>query len=120
MSKQIEEFQVSARRPIAQRGAITLIWCSLATLMMGCSLTSAPRVDVEREKTPGLKERPLGVITFANMQGEYNRNLRVKKIRKGYALSGNMHESEKSRSEMVISKDKRKDWFAGIQMKWSF
>ncbi|MCI5049605.1 MAG: hypothetical protein MRY32_04660 [Rickettsiales bacterium] len=113
---------VTARRPTAQRGAITLSWCVLCALIVGCSSVSkTASIDVDKEKRkPGHKERQLGKISFADANGSEDAVLRVMKIHKGYSLNGNMYKSDIQKTDMVLSKDKDKDWFAGIQIRWTF
>jgi len=93
----------------------------LITLAFACACTNATITRNKAEKNgPSLKERVVGSIHFVDEEEGITRSLNVVKINKGYALKGNVLSGETSSTNMVLSKDNEKDWFAGLQLKWAF
>lgn len=78
-----------------------------------CSPLTVHRANKE---TGHLKERPLGTLSYYG-DGDGN-HVHLVKIKKGYALKGNMHDSGRTKSDIVLSKNKESKWFAGMQWSW--
>ena len=98
------------------------IACLIIALTFACACTSATitRNKSGSDKVRGLKEQVVGSIRFVDEQEGITRSVNVVKIHKGYALQSNVLSSETSSTNMVLSKDSEKDWFAGLQLKWAF
>ncbi len=90
--------------------------CVFILLMSACSL---PSINSKREpKDPFASERGLGYIALSSH--EEAPRLLAYKIRKGYALKGNLHQQKDSRLDFVISKSKEYKWFSGLQWRYEF
>ena len=90
-------------------------------MLMGCSACSSTVEYIRSEYTP--EKRVDGrVLTSLSLspEDEDTPKIDVYKIRKGYALKQNLDWNRESgrKGDIVMSKSKEYDWFAGLQ--WRF
>lgn len=85
-----------------------------------CGKTSFTRHVVASDPFLNHKEKPIGGMSFTGADSTEANHIKLYKVRKGYALKSNLMASDRSSTHAVMSKDKRKDWFAGLEWKWSF
>lgn len=109
------------RNQLLRQQTRQVIPCLLA-LSFACACTTATitRLKSGSDDVPSLKERVVGSIRFVDEVEGVTHSVNVVKIHKGYALKGNVLNGETSSTNMVLSKDNEKDWFAGVQLKWAF
>lgn len=101
----------------------TIIVIGCACILLGstaCSNLSVHRMHRHSDPLAGYKERPLGRISYDERHEESAHHVHLYKIHKGYALKARLDRDEDDSTDIVISKDKEKKWFAGMQWKWVF
>ena len=65
-------------------------------------------------------ERVLGTLSYQEDAVSSPKRVHLYKISKGYALKGNIDRSDNYESNLMLSKDKEYDWFAGLKWRWTF
>ena len=99
-------------------GICVLILTALS--VSACGRTTVSRQVAAHDPFLNSKEKPLGTMSFTGPANTQANHVKLYKVRKGYALKSNITASKKSSTHAIVSKDKRKDWFAGLELKWSF
>ncbi len=87
----------------------------------GCQHMTIHRVAEDSDEL-AINERPLGFVAYDEVRDDEipGYHVRLYKIHKGYAAKARLQNEDKQAFDFVMSRDKEKDWFTGLQMKWVF
>lgn len=101
-----------------QHNKIIGIGLCITICLSGCSQLD---VNYKNERSPiRPSERVLGSISYQENLVSDPKQIHFYKIRKGYAFKANMDREKDYESNLMLSKDKEFDWFAGMKWQWTF